>query len=241
MTIAHRFAAALAAASGSEPAGPEMLPVRLSRACAAVVDVDAAGLSTVDSAGRWLPLGASQPAASTAERLQFTAGEGPCRSSLADGQPVLAVQEDLCRRWPEFAGLLLAGTPYRAVIALPLGPAPWGSGALDLYLTDEATIAHVDVFAATAVGELVSSALSDATIWSTWTSEEGPHWLRGSDTRRRVRVWEAMGMISLDLDVPVEEALALLRADARWGSRSVDEVAADLLTGRRAPADLRPG
>ena len=239
MTIADRFTTALAAPSGTELSGAELLPVRLSRACVTVLGVDGAGLSTVDGAGRWLPLGASGPAACTAERMQFTAGEGPCTASRADDQPVFAVEEDLRRRWPAFAGLLLAGSPYRGVIALPLRPAPWGAGALDLYVTEGAAVAGVDVFAATAVGELVSAALSDATIWSTWTSEDGPGWLRSTTTRRRARVWEAMGRISLDLDVPAEEALALLRADARTGGRSVDDVAAELLAGHRGPADLR--
>ena len=238
VTIADRFAAALAAQPAG-PADPELLPVRLSRACVVVLGVDAAGLSTVDAAGRWLPLGASEPLACAAERMQFTAGEGPCTASREAGQPVLAVEEDLRRRWPAFAAQLLPGSPYRGVIALPLRPAPWGAGALDLYVTDAAAVAAVDVFAATAVGELVSAALSDATIWSTWTAEEGPDWLGGPASRQRARVWEAMGRISLDLDVPAEDALALLRADARTGGRSVDDVAAELLAGSRDPADLR--
>ena len=239
MTIADLFSAALAA--GSEPglAGPELLPVRLSRACVAVLGVDAAGLSTVDHAGRWLPLGASDAEASTAERVQFTAGEGPCRTSYGDGHPVLAMEEDLHRRWPRFAGQLVTRTAFRAVIALPLAPGPWGSGALDLYLTRGAAIAEVDLFAATAVGDLVGAALSDATIWSTWWPGEAPAWLRGPASRQRARVWEAMGRLSLDLDIPAEDALALLRRDATSRGRSVDEVAADLLTGRRGPADLR--
>ena len=240
MTIADRFVAALAGPPAAEPADPELLPVRLSRACVAVLGVDAAGLSTVDAAGRWLPLGASGQVACAAERMQFTAGEGPCTASRETGQPVLAVEEDLRRRWPAFAAQLLAGSPYRGVIALPLRPAPWGSGALDLYVTDGAAVPAVDVFVASAVGELVSAALSDATIWSTWTAEEGPDWLRGPATRQRARVWEAMGTISLDLDVPAEDALALLRADARTSGSSVDEVAAEVLAGRRDPADLRP-
>ena len=96
----------------------------------------------------------------------------------------------------------------------------------------------MDVFTATAVGELVSAALSDATIWSTWTPGEDPGWLRGPAPRQRARVWEAMGRVCLELDVPSEEALAVLRRDAAAHGRSVDEVAAGLLAGNRAPADL---
>ncbi|TFV52584.1 GAF domain-containing protein [Blastococcus sp. TF02A-35] len=186
-----------------------------------------------------MPLGASADAASTAERVQFTAGEGPCRTARSTGQPVLAVEEELRRRWPAFTERLLAVTPYRAVIALPLGPAPWGQGALDLYLRSGARVAEVDAFAATAVGELVSAALSDATVWATWPPGEDPAWLRGPVTRDRTRVWEAMGRVCMDLDVPTEEALALLRSAASAAGRTVDDVAADVLAGRRVAADLR--
>ena len=41
----------------------------------------------------------------------------------------------------------------------------------------------VGTFAALAVGELVSSALSDAAVWSTWSQEDGPEWLHGPTPR----------------------------------------------------------
>jgi hypothetical protein len=241
VTIAARFTSALAEVSGPAVAAPELLPVRLSRACASVLGVDGAGLGMADGHGRWLPLGASDATAATAERLQFEAGEGPCRTSLAVGTPVLAVEAELLRRWPAFAEQLLRGTPYRAVIALPLGRAPWGSGAVDLYLRTSAAVADIDVFAATAVAELTSTALSDATIWATWPPDGDPPWLRGPHTRDRVRVWQAMGRVCMDLGVTSEEALALLRSDASAAGRPVEAVADDLLAGRRDPADLRPG
>jgi hypothetical protein len=240
VTIAGRFEAALAQESDPALGGPELLPVRLSRACAAVLRVDGAGLSMADAGGRRVPLGASNVAASTAERLQFTAGEGPCVSSQRTGQPVFAVEEDLRRRWPMFADLLLGGTPFRAVVALPLQPAPSGDGALDLYFTDAAAVAELDVFAAVAVGELVASELSDAAVWSTWSSAEGPEWLHGPVPRQRAAVWEVMGKVSVALDVDPAEALALLRTDAYTTGLSVDEVAADLLAGRRPLEALRP-
>ncbi|RBY94398.1 GAF domain-containing protein [Blastococcus sp. TBT05-19] len=240
MTIADRFAAALGEVSDPAIAGPELLPVRLSRAAAAVLGVDAAGLGLASQLGHWLPLGAGGDDASTAERMQFTAGEGPCRTARANGQPVIADEQELGRRWPAFTELLRSRTPFRAVVALPLGPAPWGTGAMDLYLRRSDALAGLDVFAATAVGELVSAALSDATVWGAWPPEGGPAFLHGPATRDRSRVWEAMGRVSMDLDVPSEEALALLRADAAAAGRTVDDVAADLLTGRLGTADLRP-
>jgi hypothetical protein len=78
VTIAGRFGAALDDADTPELRGPELLPVRVARACAQMLQVDGAGLSLVDTAQQRMPLGASSEEAATAERLQFTVGAGPC-------------------------------------------------------------------------------------------------------------------------------------------------------------------
>jgi hypothetical protein len=90
------------------------------------------------------------------------------------------------------------------------------------------------------VGELVTSALSDAAVWSTWSPEEGPDWLHGPVPRRRAAVWEAMGKVSVDLEIGTPAALALMRAKAYVRRRSVDDVAADLLSGQVRSWELRP-
>lgn len=239
MTIATRFETALAAAGAPGLEGPELLPVRLARACAVMLDVDAASLSLVDSSGERVPLGASRADADTAERLQFTVGDGPCMAVQETRQPVFAVEEDLRRRWPAFADLLFGETPFRGVVALPLQPALAGPGAIDLFFEDPDAVTGLDVFEALAVGELVTSVLSDASVWSTWTPDEGPDWLRGPAPQRRAAVWEAMGKVGIELEVGATTALDLLRSAAYAGGRTVDDVAEDLVSGRLRPADLR--
>jgi len=239
MTIAERFAAALDDVSGPALAGPELLPVRLSRACARTLGIDDAGLSLVNPGGQRIPLGASSASAETAERLQFTGGAGPCIAAHENRQPVFAVEEDLRRRWPDFADRLFRATRYRAVVALPLQPALAGEGAIDLYFERPGEVPRLDVFEAMAVGELVSSALSDAAVWSEWSSSEGPDWLHGPAPRRRAAVWEAMGKLAVELEIGSPAALALLRAQASGMGVSVDDVADDLLSGRLGTGDLR--
>lgn len=240
MTIAGRFAAALDDADVPELRGPELLPVRLARACARVLRVDGAGLSILDAAQQRLPLGASSEAAAAAERLQFTVGAGPCLAAQETRQPVFAVEEDLRRRWPVFTDLLVGTTPFRAVVALPLQPALAGAGAIDLYFTRSADVPELDVFEALAVGGLVTSVLSDAAVWSSWEPAEGPEWLQGPTPRRRAAVWEAMGKVAVDLEVDVPVALDLMRAAAFARGGSTEDVAAELLAGRLRAADLRP-
>jgi hypothetical protein len=225
--------------SDPELTGPDLLPMRLAHACARMLEVDAAGISVLDSTGERVPLGASSEAAATAERLQFTLGDGPCATAQRTRQPVFAVESDIRRRWPLFGDLLFAQTSFRGVVALPLQPALIGSGAIDLLFVDPDRVTDLNVFEAIAVGELVASSLSEAAVWSTWEPERGPEWLHGPTPRRRAVVWEAMGRLSRAVDGDTVVALALLRAHAYATGRSVVEVAADLVDGRLSAEQLR--
>lgn len=240
MTIAGRFEAALDDADAPGLRGPELLPVRLARACARTLRVDGAGLSLVDAAQQRVPLGASSEEAATAERLQFTVGAGPCMTAQETRQPVFALEQDLRRRWPVFTDLLFGSTPFRAVVALPLQPALAGAGAIDLYFRDPDDVPGLDVFEALAVGGLVSSALSEAAVWSSWSPAEGPDWLQGPTPQRRAAVWEAMGKVGVELEVDTPAALALMRAAAYGGERTIEDVAADVLAGTLRARDLLP-
>ena len=241
MTIATRFAAALGAETSRGPGPPELLPVRLARACVATLGVDGAGLSMVDGAGTRIPLGSSTAHAACAERLQFTVGAGPCWEAQETRQPVFALLADLRRRWMPFADLLTAQTPFRAVVALPLREDLAGTGALDLYVIDEARVPDLDVFAAMAVGELVTAALSEAAVWSDWPADRGPEWLHGPDARRRAAVMRAAGRAAMALETDPATALDLLRAAAYASGRSVEDVAEDVEHGRLDVARLAPG
>lgn len=240
MSIAGRFEEALVSVNEPGLDGPELLPVRLARALARMLPVDGAGISLSGPEGRRIPLGASCEAAATAERLQFTVGAGPCMTAQESREPVFALHEDLRRRWPPFADLLEERTPYCAVMAFPLREAISGLGAIDLYFARDDAVSEVDVFEAMAVGDLVTSALSETAVWSTWSPARGPDWLHSPAAERRAQVWEAVGSVALALEVDAPVALALLRAAAYASNRTVDDVAAGLVEGRLAPEDLRP-
>jgi hypothetical protein len=239
MTIAGRFEEALDTVADPRLAGPELLPERLSIACARMLPVDGAGLSLIGPLGRRIPLGASSADAACAERLQFTVGDGPCMTAQASREPVFAMLGDLRRRWPVFAEQLVARTPYRAIVALPLREAIAGMGAMDLYVANEADLPELDVFEALAVGDLVTSVLSETAVWSDWAPARGPAWLHGPAAERRAVVWEAVGVVGLALDVEATTALALMRACAYGTERPVEDVAADLVAGRLAAGELQ--
>jgi hypothetical protein len=232
-TLAARFTAAVAdaAVGDGDPDDLHLLPERLSRAAVRVLPADGAGLSVRAGPGGRTPLGASSAEAATAERLQFTAGEGPCLQAHIDRQPVFVVSDDLRRRWPLFTERLFAETPFRGAVALPLQSALAGMCVLDLYFSDPTDVPRLDVFDALTVGELMTSALSDAVVWTTWNESEGPDWLHSPAAARRAAVWQAVGELSMALDVDAQEALAVLRSHAADTHTSTDDVAHALVTG----------
>ena len=239
VTLAARFAAALDAEeqAGGDAEG-HLLPRRLARAVVRVLPADGAGLCVLGDPAHRTPLGGSSTDAEHAERLQFTVGDGPCLTAWETGHPVFAVEADLRARWPAHAELLLATTPYRGVVSLPVLRPRGVAGALDLFFTDPADVARMDVFDAVSVIDLLTVALGDAALASTWSAAEGPAWLSSPPAVRRAAVWRALGTAGLVLGRDTGDALALLRARARAAGSSVDAVAAELLSGRLAAQEL---
>ena len=236
MDLRQDFAARVSAAEQELP-GPELLPQWLARACAELLPVDGAGLSVYFSADRRLPLGGSDADADTAERLQFTVGEGPCLTSHSTLEPVLADEDELRRRWPAFHDALVSHTPIRGVISLPLHGGLQDLGALDLYLQPPSTVRDLGL----ADALTVTTALSDcfaAAMDEEPRTEYGPSWLDAPSAGRRALVWQAIGFVSTGLDLQSTDALAVLRAHAYGHDRELDDVAESVLERRLSLAEL---
>ncbi|WP_204263812.1 GAF domain-containing protein [Geodermatophilus normandii] len=229
MTVVEEFRIAVAAAA-AELAGPELLPERLARACARVLPVDGAGICLFFAEDRRLPLGASDPAASTAERLQFTAGSGPCLSAHAEGRPQVADEVTIRSRWPAFYDGLVTRTPIRGIISLPLGDELRDIGALDLY-----TVPPNDVTALSLADALDISAEVTSTFrahgQATRRHSDTPVWLDAPSAERRSIVWQAMGFLNSGLDVSSSDALAILRAHAYGYGEDLDQLARRVVDG----------
>jgi len=232
VSLVEDFRTALAASAVELP-GPELLPERLARACAAVLPVDGAGISLFFSEDRRLPLGASDPMSAEAERLQFTTGEGPCLSAHAEGRPLLADEATIASRWPAYYDELVSRTSIRGTISLPLEDELRGIGALDLYVVpprDIATLSLQDALTVTAEVAAVFGAHGRQAR----QDRDAPAWLDAPAAARRSLVWQAMGFVNSALCVPSPDALALLRAHAYARGQALDDLAAQVI-GRRSP------
>jgi ANTAR domain len=242
--IAGRFRAAWANASDAATARPELLPVRLARACTAVLPVDGAGLSVIDRDFR-VPLGASDEMTTLAERLQFTHGEGPCLDAANDQHIQVGDPDVLYRSWPMFAQDLEEHTPFRAILALPLQISDTMRGALDLFFVDPGQIRAVSLADATTISDRIVEALAIAravtgTEAPAWSDEPEPAWLLGPAAEDRALVWVAIGMAMTRFDLTAQDALALLRSYSYGEGTVLDTVAAAVVNGDLDLAELQP-
>jgi hypothetical protein len=225
---------------------PELLPVRLARACVDVLGVDGAGMSFYYTDFR-VPIGASDDLATVAERLQFTQGEGPCLEAAATHRMLIADAGELESRWPAFSGELFRLTPFRAIVSLPLALTPRSFAALDLFLIDAGTADRLpltDVYsvsnqATRALAATVSEASGDSDIGGT-NSPSGSHptgdfvpaWITAAPAQTRAHVWVAMGMVMTKFELTAGDAIALLRSFAYGRDLLLDDLAGDLVEGR---------
>ena len=237
VSIAERFEAALGQVTDPALAGPELLPVRLARACRP----NARGRRRGSQPGRRraqqrIRSGPAPTAAPIAERLQFTVGDGPCMTAQETRHARVRRRGRLRRRWPVFTELLFGADARSAPSSRCRCSPPWPAPAPSTSTSrTRPQVPALDVFEAIAVGELVTSALSDAAVWSELDAgRRARRGCTGPAPQRRAAVWEAMGKLSVDLEIerpgrPGPDARARLRPGP-----TVDDVAEELLGGHAA-------
>lgn len=196
----------------SSPTPPGLLCRRLVDACAEQLPVTGVGMVLMTDLGPAGALAVTDGPAATMEELQFTLGEGPCVDSSRTGRPVL--QPDLARTgpplWPGFtAGALEAG--ICAIFALPLRVGGIRLGVLDLYRDEPGPLEEKDLTEALSYADAATSVLLHL------QSLEGA---AGDGTRSvpvledRAEIHQATGVVSVQAEVTLPQALALLRARA---------------------------
>lgn len=259
MSVTDRFRSALFSSDATAPMEPELLPERLAQACAESLSVAGVGISLINEGFR-IPLGASDAKATSAERLQFTLGEGPCLAAYAQSHALRADESELRQSWPMLYAELVRITAYRSVVSLPMLRVQGGrGGAVDLYLVGPTQAGDLDLGEAEIVIALMAAALAvsatsaniavaagagaglgnDSRPLSSGTSDPRPAWLNALTVQQRQRVWVAIGILNVELEVNAADALALLRAFGFARGRVLDDIAEDLITGVLPAADLR--
>ncbi len=205
------------------------LPYRLVLACTKAIPVTGVGLILMTEDGPAGTVAITDRPAGTLEDLQFTLGEGPCVECSATGRPVL--QPDLAgtgpARWPAFAqGALDAG--IRAVFAFPLQVGRIRLGVLDLYRDFPGDLSETELADALSFADAATAVLLHVQAHPALDGVSPGSIPMLED---RAEVHQATGMVSVQAEVSMGEALARLRARAYSSERPVLELARDVLTG----------
>jgi hypothetical protein len=238
VSVLPKFNTALAGLNGPGLAGSESLPVRLAIGAAAALHVDAAGISVMDVLR--VPLGASNADADVAERLQITTGDGPCIHAFSTGEPVAASQDQIAQTWPIFNDRLLTETRIRSIASLPLQTAKTRLGAVDLYCTSPEGATMVRLPAAMELANHIASILLAEPDVTTTHGVIGPGWVDAAAAQRRMQVWQVVGMLNVACSLSSLDAIAVLRAYAYAYDTNLDDLAADVLSGRIPLYDVAP-
>jgi hypothetical protein len=164
------------------------------------------------------------------EALQFNLGEGPCVDSVHARRPVL--ESDLrgsgYGRWPAYAREAYK-RGARGVFAFPLQAGAVCVGALDVYQDRSQELPPQAIASALTFAELALEVLLDEHALS--RDGDMPEGV-GDAMAPRMVVYQAQGMLTVDLGVGLAEAMARLRAHAFVEGRPLADVARDIVEGR---------
>jgi hypothetical protein len=201
----------------------------LCRAAQRRLGVDGVSVTVMSGPGVHDPVSASDALAARLEELQLTLGEGPCVEAFAFDPPMLIPDlETTVARWPGFVPAAVSAGA-RAMFALPLHSGAIRLGVLALYRVLPGSLAPEELADVLVFADLALQLLLDAP--SGLTGQPGYHPMDGVSTGR-AQVYQASGMISVQLAVSIDEAFVCLRANAFAAGRPLGEVAHDVVARR---------
>jgi hypothetical protein len=209
---------------------------RLCLACVELLSVAGAGI-TIMAGGQAGPICVSNRRMAALEDLQFVIGEGPCQDAHRSGIPVHAPSFDVATaaRWPLFVDLARA-TGIGSVFAYPLATKGAKVGVLTLYQDHEGDLTRTQHECGVAVAEVLTE-----TVLS--LQDVAPAGALAEDLEGvvayRAQIYQACGMVAVQLNVPVAEAFLRLRAHAFANGTRLDMVAADIVARRLRLANDR--
>jgi hypothetical protein len=203
----------------------------LQRICRGVVqelDLSGAVIHLHGSAGGVGVAAASDSWSAEVADLTFTIGEGPGAEASSLRRPVLInALTDHQARWPGFVEVGLA-TGLRAVFAFPLLVGGVRLGVLELYSSQERSLTPEEIDLALAYVEFANRAV----LGDFDTPELAPN---EPLVDHRAEVHQAQGMVMVDLDVDLAEALVRIRAYAFAANLPLISVARAIVAGYRLP------
>jgi len=170
---------------------------------------------------------ASDGRAASVEDLQHTLGEGPGVAASDSGAAVLVpdladLHDPVNARWPTFASESVE-IGVRAAFAFPLLVGTFSVGALSLYRNESGELTRDEVTQGWVSADAVALTLADPADIAADTL----------DQLDVMRVHQAAGMVTVQLGVPIAQALLRMRSQAFAEGLTVDELADAIVDRRR--------
>ncbi|MBO2452479.1 GAF and ANTAR domain-containing protein [Actinomadura barringtoniae] len=225
--------AALVAARAVEHGKPAAL-ADLCEICPVVMTVTGAAVWLAANSERRVLAYATDAVSQRLDDFQLTLGEGPCVDAWDVGGPVLA--EDLRTlemqaRWPAYGPAAIA-TGAQAVFAFPLRSGAISAGMLQLYRSAAGELSRTQLADALTIADLALDMI--LARLHRGSAEQGMLPWDGGDGlgAGRAEVYQATGMVAVQLRVGLEDALAELRRYAVERRRTLSEVALDVVARR---------
>ena len=201
---------------------------RLCRTAVHTLPAAGLGVSLMSASGEPTVMAASSAESEVLEELQFTFGEGPCQDAYKTGRPVLAPDVRASTdQWPGYAAAV-ADLGVEAVFAFPLQLGSARLGALDIYREHTGSLSDESFADAVAFASVATESLLDAQERFS-SREEAPADLA---LDRSFVVYQAQGMVRVQLGIDLGEAMVRLRARAYVEGRPVSEIARDIVARR---------
>ncbi len=167
------------------------------------------------------------------DEKQYEFDDGPCLTALREQHRVLIPDLESDDRWHQYAQAI-AGDGIRTVLAVPIGVQEPYKAALNCYSR------HLSAFGPAAIDEIERHAVSISRILRLALRVHSPgaypDHLRHALQSRAV-VDAAVSLTMVQTRGGREQALEVLRRAAQDSNRTVHDIAQDILTGLRNPAE----
>ena len=194
-------------------------------AVAAMLGMDSAMITLVGHEQAHGMVAVSDSTARAAHDLEFVLGEGPSADAGMLGDIVVATGSILRERWPQY-GAAVAELGVRTVVAMPLALPTVRLGTLCAFDSrPELSVSVTD-----SVGQ-VADALTH-TVLLTSDTDGIPLLPLFTEGDYHAIVHQAVGMVSVQCDCSLDDALAMLRARAFVAGQPITAIAEDVVAGR---------
>jgi hypothetical protein len=202
----------------------EALAGRLAEACRLILAVSGAAITVENTPMERMTLCATDDDAARLEDLQEVLGEGPSHDAFTSATAVITALDDTEGRWPEFTAAARRAMGEVSVHAMPMRPGGEVIGVLSLYRVPGPSYTQ-PLEGAQFLADAVGAALLSETPLADPPGDDGP-WAT------RAEIHQATGMVTAQLGLHPEDALAILRAHAFAHDTSLADIARQVVTRR---------